>query len=98
MFPLNETPLTLLSLMSKFINTKKVQSLIRAQLIAGTETAFALVLSRHPSADLMAIANADGNVGHLFAKAKIHAAIAIERLEDSSKVHDGAQNPEELSC
>jgi hypothetical protein len=46
----------------------------------------------------MVIANADGNVGHLFAKTKIPAAITIERLEDSSKVHDGAQNPEELSC
>jgi hypothetical protein len=97
MFPLNETPPTLLTLMSKFSNVKKVQSLIRAQVIAGAETAFALLLSRHPSTDLMAIANADGNVVHLFAKAKISADIAIERLEDSSKADDGAQNPEELS-
>ncbi|KAM0889317.1 hypothetical protein ACQ4PT_027766 [Festuca glaucescens] len=34
---------------------------------------------------LMAIANADGNVGHLFAKTQIPAAIVMDRLEDSSK-------------
>ena len=95
MFPLNETPSTLLTLMSKFGNVKKIQSLIRTQLIAGAEAAFALVLSRHPSANLMAIANADGNIGHLFAKAKIPAAIVIERLEDSSKADEEARIPEE---
>jgi hypothetical protein len=83
--------------MSKFSNVKKIQSLIRSQLIAGAETAFALVLSRYPSTNLMAIANADGNVGYLFVKAKIPAAIAIDRLEDSSKVDDEAKNPEEKS-
>jgi hypothetical protein len=93
MFPLNETPLTLLTLMSKFRNAKKIQSLIRAQLIAGAKTTFALVLLKHPSVDLMAIANADGNVGHLFAMAKIPDAIAIDRLEDSSKVDDEAKTP-----
>jgi hypothetical protein len=97
MFPLNETSSTLLTLMSKFSNVKKIQSLIRSQFIAGAETAFALVLLRHPSTNLMAIANADGNVGHLFAKAKIPAAIAIERLEDSSKVGDEVENLEERS-
>jgi hypothetical protein len=68
--------------------------LIRTQLIAGAEVAFALVLSRHPSANLMAIANADGNVGNLFSKTKVPAAIAIERLEDSSKVNEEARIPE----
>jgi hypothetical protein len=95
MFRLNEVPPTLLNLMSKFSNAKKVQSHIRAQPIARAETAFALVLSKHPSANLMAIANADGNVGHLFAQAKIPAAIAIEMLEDSSKADDEAKNPKE---
>jgi hypothetical protein len=96
-FPLNETPSTLLILMSKFSNVKKIQSLIRSQLIAGAKSAFALVLSRHPSANLMAIANADGNVGHIFAMAKIPAAIAIDRLEHGSKVDEEAKNPEEKS-
>jgi hypothetical protein len=42
----------------------------------------------------MAIANADGNVGHLYAKVKVPAGIAIERLLDSSKVGDEVENPE----
>jgi hypothetical protein len=52
--------------MSKFSNTKKIWGLIRAQLIAGAKAAFALVFLRHPSANLMAIANVDGDVGHFF--------------------------------
>jgi hypothetical protein len=55
MFPLDEVPPTLLTLMSKFGNTRKIRSLIRAQLIAGAKAAFALVFVRHPSADLMKI-------------------------------------------
>jgi hypothetical protein len=45
----------------------------------------------------MAIANADGNVGHLFAKAKTPAAIAIERMEDSSNMGYEVENPDERS-
>jgi hypothetical protein len=97
MFPLNETPPTLLTLMSKFGNAKKIQSLIRAQLIAGAETAFALVLSKHPSTDLMVIANADGKVGRFYPIVKVPTSIAIERLEDSSKVDDEVKIPEEQS-
>jgi hypothetical protein len=97
MFPLNEVPPTLLTLMSKFSNTKKIRGLIRAQLIAGAKSAFALVLSKHPSADLMAIANADGNIGHLFSKTQIPAAIIIDRLEDSSRVIKEARILEEES-
>jgi hypothetical protein len=97
MFPLNEVPPMLLTLMSKFSDAKKIQSHIRAQLITGAKTAFALVLSKHPSANLMAIENADGNVGHLFAKANIPTAVAIERLEDSSKVDDEAKKLENQS-
>jgi hypothetical protein len=97
MFPLNEVPPTLLTLMSKFSNVKKIQSHVRDQLIVGAEIVFALVLSRHPTRNLMAIANADGNIGHYFAKAKIHAVIAIERLEDASKEDVEVENPAECS-
>jgi hypothetical protein len=45
----------------------------------------------------MAIANVDGNVGHLFAKTKIPTVIATERLEDSSKVDVEVENPKECS-
>jgi hypothetical protein len=52
--------------MSEFGNAKKIQSLVREQLVAGAQSAFALLLSNHPSIDLMAIANADGDVRHIF--------------------------------
>jgi hypothetical protein len=45
----------------------------------------------------MAIANADGDVGHLFPEAEIHATIVIERLKDSSKAVEEAEIPEEKS-
>jgi hypothetical protein len=49
MFPLNEIPPTLLSLMSKFSNAKKVHKLGCCQLLAGVEMALAFTLSQHPS-------------------------------------------------
>ncbi|KAK1618776.1 hypothetical protein QYE76_024293 [Lolium multiflorum] len=97
MFPLNKTPSTLLTLFSEFGNVKKIKSLIRTQLIAAAEIAFALVLSKHPSANLMAIANADGSVGHLYSKTRVPAAIAVERLEENSKVNDEAGTSEKMA-
>ena len=72
--------------MSKFSNAKKVRKLVRCQLLAGAESAFAFVLSQHPSLDLMAIANADGDVSRFYTSVKVPASIVIDRLEDSSKV------------
>lgn len=86
MFPLNEIPPTLLTLMSKFSNAKKVRKLVHSQLLAGAESAFAFVLSKHPSLNLMEIANADGDVSRFYPAVKVPASIIIERLEDSSKV------------
>jgi hypothetical protein len=45
----------------------------------------------------MAIANADGDIGHFYPEVKVPASIAIERLEDSSKVDDEVKIPEEQS-
>jgi hypothetical protein len=95
MFPLNETPPTLLTLMSKFSNAKKVRKLIRAQLLAGAESAFAFVLSKHLSLNLMAIANADGDVSQFYPAVKVPTSIVIERLEDSSKVDVQVEIPSE---
>jgi hypothetical protein len=91
MFPLNEVPPTLLALMSEFSNVRKIRSLVLAQLVAGAQSAFALLLSKHPSIDLMAIANADGDVGHLFAKAHIPSTIVVDRMEQNSKVVEEAR-------
>ncbi|KAK1600867.1 hypothetical protein QYE76_017954 [Lolium multiflorum] len=52
MFPLNPAPPTLLTLMSNFRNAARVRALVRSQLLAGAEIAFAFVLAQHPSLDL----------------------------------------------
>jgi hypothetical protein len=81
--------------MSEFSNTRKIRSLIRAQLIAGAKAAFALVLVRHPSADLMTIANIVGDLGPLYPKVEVPAAIVIERLEGSSIAAEEVEAPQE---
>jgi hypothetical protein len=52
--------------MSNFRNAERVRALVRIQLLAGAETAFAFVLSQHPSLDLEAIAKADSNINQYF--------------------------------
>jgi hypothetical protein len=93
MFPLNEVPPTLLTLMSKFSNAEKVRRLVRCQLLAGPESTFAFVMSKHPYLDLIAIASADGDVSWFYPAVKVPALIVIERLEDSSKVDVQVENP-----
>jgi hypothetical protein len=66
MFPLNRVPPTLLALISNFKNAKRVRELVRCHLLAGAESAFAFVLSQHPSLDLIAIAQADGNISQFY--------------------------------
>jgi hypothetical protein len=83
--------------MSKFSNAKKVQSLIRAQLLAGAETVFGLVPSKHPSVNLMEIAITDGDIRRFYHVVKVHASIVIERLEDNSKVDVKVEIPKEQS-
>jgi hypothetical protein len=86
MFPLNRVPPTLLALMSNFRNTEKVRELVRNQLLAGAESAFAFVLSQHPSLDLEAIAQDDGNISQYFLVVKTPASIVVARLENSTEV------------
>jgi hypothetical protein len=86
LFPLNAVPPTLLALMYEFGNVRKIRRLVRSQLVAGAQSAFALLLSKHPAIDLMTVANADGDVGHLFDKVLIPSTIVSDRMEHSSKV------------
>jgi hypothetical protein len=88
MFPLNPIPPSFLALIVNFKNAKKLRELVRNQLLAGAESAFAFVLSQHPSLDLMAIANADGDVSQFYPAVKVPASIVIDRLEDSTEVDD----------
>jgi hypothetical protein len=63
-----------------------VRELVHNQLLAGAKSAFAFVLSQHPSLDLMAIANADSHVSKFYPAVKFPASIVINRLEDSTKI------------
>ncbi|KAK1613753.1 hypothetical protein QYE76_019270 [Lolium multiflorum] len=85
MFPLNAVPPTLLTLMSEFSNTKKIRDLVRAQLFAGARFTLALVLVRYPSANLLAIANAVGDLEPLYPKVGLPSNIIVNRLEEASK-------------
>jgi hypothetical protein len=73
----------LLSLIENFRNAKRVRELVHFQLIAEAESAFAFILSQHPSFDLIAIANADGNIRQFYTAIKTHASIVIARLENN---------------
>jgi hypothetical protein len=91
MFPLNSVPPTLLTLMSKFSNAEKVRNLVRSQLLAGAETAFAFVLTQHPSLDLESIAKADVDINQYFPAARDPASIVVARLEISSEADCAAE-------
>ena len=93
MFPLNAVPPTLLTLMSEFGNTKKIRDLVRAQLFAGARFTLALVLVRYPSANLLAIANAVGDLEPLYPKVVLPSNIIVDRLEESSKTSEEKEIP-----
>ena len=95
MFPLNRVPPTLLALMSNFRNSERVRMLVRSQLLAGAESAFAFVLSQHPLLDLEAIAQADGNISQYFPAVRTPASIVVARLEASTEADDTVGIPHE---
>ncbi|KAK1610948.1 hypothetical protein QYE76_034621 [Lolium multiflorum] len=95
MFPLNSVPPTLLTLMSEFGNTKKIRDLVRAQVFAGARFTLALVLARYPSANLLTIANAVGDLKTLYPKVVLPANIIVDKLEEDSKVPEERETPQE---
>jgi hypothetical protein len=56
--------------------------------IAGAQSAFSLLLAKHPAIDLIAVVNAEGDVNHLFDKAFIPSCIVADKLEHNSKVDE----------
>ncbi|KAK1680850.1 hypothetical protein QYE76_041698 [Lolium multiflorum] len=94
MFPLNAVPPTLLALMSEFGNAKKIRDLVRAQVFAGARFTLALVLARYPSAGLLSIANATGDLEALYPKVLLPANIIVDRLEEDSKVPEERGTPQ----
>ncbi|KAK1631386.1 hypothetical protein QYE76_005701 [Lolium multiflorum] len=87
-------PPTLLALMSEFGNAKKIRDLVRAQVFAGARFTLALVLARYPSAGLLSIANATGDLEALYPKVLLPANIIVDRLEEDSKVPEERGTPQ----
>jgi ABC-type transport system involved in cytochrome bd biosynthesis fused ATPase/permease subunit len=84
----------LLTLMSEFGNTKKIRDLVRGQVFAGARFTLALVLARYPSANLLAIANAVGDLETLYPKVLLPANIIVDKLEKDSKVPEERETPQ----
>jgi hypothetical protein len=57
MFPLDQAPETMSALFTRFKSPERIRLLVRKELLAGDELAFALMLACHPTLDLEAIAN-----------------------------------------
>ncbi len=95
MFPLNKVPPTLLTLMSEFGNTRKIRDLVRAQVFAGAEFTLALVLARYPSANLLSVANATGDLERLYPKVLLPANMIVDKLEKESKAPEEKDTPQE---
>ena len=81
MFPLDPAPSTLLALMTRFKNPVRVQALIRKELLAGAELAFAFMLARYPTLDLELIAKADVELQQYYPVARRPASIIVARME-----------------
>ncbi|KAK1631150.1 hypothetical protein QYE76_005465 [Lolium multiflorum] len=94
MFPLNAVPPTLLALMSEFGNAKKIRDLVRAQVFAGARFTLALVLARYPSAGLLSIANATGDLEALYPKVLLPTNIIVDILEKDSTVPEERGTPQ----
>ena len=81
--------------MEKFKSPAEVQKLVRNQLIAGAEVAFAFVHDAHPMLDLNIIATRDNvNLARLARRVTDAALVVIQRLEEGEAMH--LQSAEEV--
>jgi hypothetical protein len=87
MFPLDPAPSTLLALMTRFKNPVRVQALIRKELLARAELAFAFVLARYPTLDLELIAKANVELQQYYPIARHPASIIFARMEAGTKAN-----------
>ncbi|KAK1606934.1 hypothetical protein QYE76_030607 [Lolium multiflorum] len=59
LFPLDQAPETLSGLFTRFKSPERIRQLVRKELLAGAELAFASILACHPTLDLGAVANTE---------------------------------------
>ncbi|KAK1682980.1 hypothetical protein QYE76_043828 [Lolium multiflorum] len=81
LFPLDQAPETLSALFTRFKSPERIRQLVRKELLAGAELAFASVLACHPSLDLRAVANTERNLGQYYDAARGPAYTIVSRME-----------------
>ncbi|KAK1617131.1 hypothetical protein QYE76_022648 [Lolium multiflorum] len=81
LFPLDQAPETLSGLFTRFKSPERIRQLVRKELLAGAELAFASILACHPSLDLRAIAKTDRNLGQYYDVARGPAYTVVSRME-----------------
>ena len=81
LFPLDQAPETLSALFTRCKSPERIRQLVRKELLAGAELAFASVLACHPSLDLRAIANTERSLGQYYDVARGPAYTIVSRME-----------------
>ena len=81
LFPLDQAPETLSALFTRFKTPERIRLLVRKELLAGAELAFASVLACHPTLDLEAIANTRRSLDQYYDIARNPAYTIISRME-----------------
>ncbi|KAK1618269.1 hypothetical protein QYE76_023786 [Lolium multiflorum] len=81
LFPLDQAPETLSGLFTRFKSPERIRQLVRKELLAGVELAFASILACHPSLDLRAVANTERDLGQYYDVARGPAYTDVSRME-----------------
>ncbi|KAK1668933.1 hypothetical protein QYE76_057092 [Lolium multiflorum] len=81
LFPLDQAPETLSALFTRFKSPERIRQLVRKELLAGAELAFASILACHPSLDLGAVANTERSLGQYYDAARGPAYTIVSRME-----------------
>ena len=85
MLPLNPQPRSLPELLERFKTPAEVQQLVRNQLVAGAEVAFAFVQSSYPTLDLRIIASKEVPLRHYCPLVAYPAATVVRKLEEGTE-------------
>ncbi|KAK1664968.1 hypothetical protein QYE76_053127 [Lolium multiflorum] len=81
LFPLDQAPETLSALFTRFKSPERIRQLVRKELLAGAELAFASILACYPSLDLGVVANTEKSLGQYYDAARGPAYTIVSRME-----------------
>ena len=81
LFPLDQAPETLSGLFTRFKSPERIRLLVRKELLAGAELAFASILACHPTLDLGTVANTERDLSQYYDVARGPAHTIVSRME-----------------